>query len=108
MSRPKPPPDGQLTLSLLADLTPLGDGTFKLTPRPVSSDLDTWVTVRDAAGSRTLTDVVPNRFWTRTEVTAAARLAGGFTEAACYGDFSGGVSPSEPEAWRMIIVLRRL
>jgi len=49
MSRPKPPPDGQLTLSLLADLTPLGDGTFKLTPRPVSSDLDTWVTVRDAA-----------------------------------------------------------
>jgi len=34
------------------------------------------VTVRDAAGSRTLTDVVPNRFWTRTEVTAAARLAG--------------------------------
>jgi hypothetical protein len=46
--------------------------------------------------------------WTRTEVTAAARLAGGFTEAACYGDFSGGVSPSAPEAWRMIIVLRRL
>jgi SAM-dependent methyltransferase len=66
------------------------------------------VTVRDAAGSRTLTDVVPNRFWTRTEVTAAARLTGGFTAAACHGDFSDGVSPSAPEAWRMIIVLRRV
>lgn len=65
------------------------------------------VTVRDATGSRTLTDVVPNRFWSRTEVTAAVRLAGGFTVAACYGDFADGVSLSAPEAWRMIIVLRR-
>jgi SAM-dependent methyltransferase len=65
------------------------------------------VTVRDAGGSRTLTDVVPNRFWTGTEVTAAVRLAGGFAVAGCYGDFADGVTLSAPEAWRMIIVLRR-
>ena len=65
------------------------------------------ITVRDGGGSRTLADVVPNRFWTGTEVAAAVRLAGGFTEAACYGDFADEVSVSAPEAWRMIIVLRR-
>jgi SAM-dependent methyltransferase len=66
------------------------------------------VTVRDTSGARTLTDVVPNRFWTGTEVTAAVRLAGGFAEVACYGDFTDDVSLSDREAWRMIIVLRRL
>ncbi len=65
------------------------------------------VTVRDAAGSRTLADVVPNRFWTGTEITAAVRLAGGFTVVGCYGDFADGVSLSDTDAWRMIIVLRR-
>jgi len=66
------------------------------------------VTVRDAAGTRTLADVVPNRFWTGTEVAAAVRLAGGFTAVAGYGDFADGVSLSDREAWRMIIVLRRV
>jgi SAM-dependent methyltransferase len=66
------------------------------------------VTVRDADGARTLTDVVPNRFWTGTEVSAAVRLAGGFAEVACYGDFADGVSLADREAWRMIIVLRRI
>ena len=65
------------------------------------------VTVRDDEGVRTLTDVVPNRFWTGTEVTAAARLAGGLTEVARYGDFAEGVDLSDREAWRMIIVFRR-
>jgi SAM-dependent methyltransferase len=65
------------------------------------------VTVRDDEGARTLTDVVPNRFWTGTEVTAAARLAGGLTEVARYGDFAEGVDLSDREAWRMIIVFRR-
>ena len=55
------------------------------------------VIVRDASGSRTLTDVVPNRFWTGTEVTAAVRLAGGFTVAGCYGDFADEVAVSAPE-----------
>jgi SAM-dependent methyltransferase len=65
------------------------------------------VTVRDAAGSRTVTDVVPNRFWTATEITAATRLAGGFTVTASYGDFADGVPVGAPSAWRMIMILRR-
>jgi SAM-dependent methyltransferase len=56
---------------------------------------------------RTVTDMVPNRFWTATELDAAIRLAGGFTVAARYGDFDGDVSLSAPGAWRMILVLRR-
>jgi len=56
---------------------------------------------------RTVTDVVPNRFWTATELTAAIRLAGGFDVAAGYGDFETDRPVDAPEAWRMILVLRR-
>jgi SAM-dependent methyltransferase len=66
------------------------------------------VTYRKNDGTvRTVTDIVPNRFWTATEVDAAIRLAGGFTIAARYGDFDGDVSLDAPTAWRMIMVLRR-
>jgi SAM-dependent methyltransferase len=54
-----------------------------------------------------VTDIVPNRFWTATELTAAIRLAGGFTVAASYGDFDGDVPVDAADAWRMILVLRR-
>jgi SAM-dependent methyltransferase len=56
---------------------------------------------------RTVADVVPNRFWTATELAAAIRLAGGFTEVASYGDFDADLPVDAPEAWRMILVLRR-
>jgi hypothetical protein len=56
---------------------------------------------------RTVTDVVPNRFWTATELTAAISLAGGFSVAATYGDFDDTTPVDAPEAWRMILVLRR-
>jgi SAM-dependent methyltransferase len=56
---------------------------------------------------RTVTDVVPNRFWTATELTAAVRLAGGFTVAASYGDFETDLPVDAPGAWRMILVLCR-
>ena len=56
---------------------------------------------------RTVTDVVPNRFWTATELTAAIRLAGGFTVAASYGDFETDSPVDAPDAWRMILVLGR-
>ena len=36
-------------LPLLADLISRGDGTFILRPRLPDSDLDTWITVKDAA-----------------------------------------------------------
>jgi SAM-dependent methyltransferase len=70
------------------------------------------ISVRKADGTtRTVTDVVPNRFWTATEVTAAIRLAGaspgGFTVAATYGDFDATTKVDDPEAWRLILVLRR-
>jgi SAM-dependent methyltransferase len=66
------------------------------------------VTYRRRGGAvRTVTDVVPNRFWTATELTAALRLAGGFAVAASYGDFETDSPVDAPDAWRMILVLRR-
>ena len=66
------------------------------------------ITARMPDGTiRTVTDVVPNRFWTATEVTAAIRLAGGFTVAASYGDFDDTTALDDPAAWRMILILRR-
>ena len=56
---------------------------------------------------RTVTDVVPNRFWTATELTAAISLAGGFAVVASYGDFDADLPVGAPDAWRMILVLRR-
>jgi hypothetical protein len=56
---------------------------------------------------RTVTDVVPNRFWTATELAAAVRLAGGFSVAASYGDFGADLPLDAADAWRMILVLRR-
>lgn len=56
---------------------------------------------------RTVTDVVPNRFWTATELAAAVRLAGGFSVVASYGDFGADLPLDATDAWRMILVLRR-
>jgi hypothetical protein len=56
---------------------------------------------------RTVTDLVPNRFWTATELTAAIRLAGGFAVVASYGNFEADAPVTAPDAWRMILVLRR-
>lgn len=65
------------------------------------------ITARDASGCRTVTDVVPNRFWTATEVTAAVAVAGSFAVVGRYGDFAGEVGLTDAGAWRMIVVLRR-
>jgi SAM-dependent methyltransferase len=78
---------------------------------------------------RTVSDVVPNRFWTLTEFTAAVALsnlvvpanpvaptspvalaasaAGGLELVASYGDFDDSTPLESPTAWRMILVLRR-
>ena len=66
---------------------------------------------------RTVSDVVPNRFWTLTEFTAAVALAnaraqagtdagGGFELVASYGDFDETTALDAPSAWRMILILR--
>jgi hypothetical protein len=73
------------------------------------------ITTTSPAGEvRTVTDVVPNRFWTLTEFTAAVRLAaglgdcdGGFSLTASYGDFDETTPLDAPTAWRMILVLSR-
>jgi SAM-dependent methyltransferase len=56
---------------------------------------------------RTVSDVVPNRFWTSAELAAAIRLAGGFAVEASYGDFNDITTLDDPTAWRMILILRR-
>ena len=73
---------------------------------------------------RTVSDVVPNRFWTLTEFTAAVTLAntvalanaragaaegssGGFELVASYGDFDETTALDSPAAWRMVLILRR-
>jgi SAM-dependent methyltransferase len=64
---------------------------------------------------RTVSDVVPNRFWTLTEFTAAVRLANANATAAgarpldlvaSYGDFDDTTALDAPTAWRMILILR--
>jgi hypothetical protein len=71
--------------------------------------------------------VVPNRFWTLTEFTAAVALAnaaladpaaaasalvnpggtGTFELVASYGDFDETTALDAPTAWRMVFILRR-
>jgi SAM-dependent methyltransferase len=85
-----------------------GGGSDEIDPITQITREHVSVTYHKRGGSvRTVTDVVPNRFWTMTELTAAIRLAGGFAVAASYGDFDAGTSVDAADAWRMILVLRR-
>ena len=54
---------GSIQLPIMADFLPRGDGSFILRPRLVESDLDTWISPKDAAkilgvSSRTIYDLV--------------------------------------------------
>jgi SAM-dependent methyltransferase len=83
---------------------------FFAAERRTSSEWSTEVSVtyhKRGGPVRTVTDVVPNRFWTATELTAAVRLAGGFDVVASYGDFDSDLPVGAADAWRMILVLRR-
>jgi SAM-dependent methyltransferase len=62
------------------------------------------IDVRAPWGEQRVEEVLAQRFWTRDELRAAARLAG-LTVAAQYGDFAG-IPLDAPQAWRMISVLR--
>jgi SAM-dependent methyltransferase len=85
-----------------------GGGSDEIDPVTQITREHVSVTYHKRGGSvRTVTDVVPNRFWTATELTAAIRLAGGFAVVASYGDFDADTSVDAPDAWRMILVLRR-
>jgi SAM-dependent methyltransferase len=77
---------------------------------PLTQVTDEHMTIKATAEDgtvRTVSDVVPNRFWTLTEFTAAVRLAGGYELAASYGDFDDTTALDAPTAWRMILILRR-
>ncbi len=78
---------------------------------PLTQVTDEHMTIKATAADgtiRTVSDVVPNRFWTLTEFTAALRLAGGYELAASYGDFDDTTTLGAPTAWRMILILRRV
>jgi SAM-dependent methyltransferase len=85
-----------------------GGGTDEIDPVTQITREHVSVTYHPPAGPvRTVTDVVPNRFWTATELIAAIRLAGGFAVAAIHGDFDDGTAVDAADAWRMILILRR-
>ncbi|MFF4236629.1 class I SAM-dependent methyltransferase [Actinomadura geliboluensis] len=87
-----------------------GEPGDRLDPVTQIADDHVTMTITDGDGTRVIRDVVPYRFWTATELDAAIRLAGGLDTVARYGDFGAGedaVALTDPEAWRMITILRR-
>lgn len=67
---------------------------------------DVHVRLEYSAGPLVVEEVVPSRNWTEAEVRAAVGSAGGYAIEHCYGDFTA-IALDDPEAWRMIFVLRR-
>jgi SAM-dependent methyltransferase len=63
------------------------------------------IDVRAPWGEQRIEEVLSQRFWTRDELCAAARLAG-LTVAARYGDFRD-TPLDDPRAWRMMTVFRQ-
>jgi SAM-dependent methyltransferase len=74
---------------------------------PITQIVDDHVTiaVTGAGRTRVVKGVVPYRFWTATELEAAVRLAGSLEIVKQYGDFAG-IDIADPQAWRLITVLR--
>jgi SAM-dependent methyltransferase len=74
---------------------------------PITQIVGDHVTIAVTANgaTRVVKGVVPYRFWTATELYAAMRLCGSLEAAATYGDFAG-LGVGDPEAWRLITVVR--
>ncbi|MBO2450062.1 class I SAM-dependent methyltransferase [Actinomadura barringtoniae] len=84
-----------------------GEPTDLLDPvTQIADDHVTMTITRDGGPPRVISDVVPYRFWTATELAAAIRLSGTLQVVAQYGDFAD-IGITDPDAWRMITVLRR-
>jgi SAM-dependent methyltransferase len=93
-----------------------GGRTDRIDPlTQVTNEHMTITATYDDGTIRTVSDVVPNRFWTLTEFTAAIALsnaqsagsAGHLDLVASYGDFDEATTLDAPSAWRMILILRR-
>jgi SAM-dependent methyltransferase len=79
----------------------------RINPLTQVTDEHMTITATAADGTvRTVSDVVPNRFWTLTEFTAALQLAGVLGLVASYGDFDQTTALDAPTAWRMILILQ--
>lgn len=96
-----------------------GGRTDRIDPLTQVTDEHMTIAATAADGTiRTVCDVVPNRFWTLTEFTAAIELAnarlarqggdqaGDLELVATYGDFDETTPLDSPGAWRMVLVLR--
>jgi SAM-dependent methyltransferase len=81
-----------------------GDGDEPMDPLTQVSRMLVSMDVTGPQGERRFAEVLPQRFWTRDELDAAARLAG-LRVAAWYGDYGGGPLDG-PHAWRMLTVFR--
>ncbi|HKE65117.1 MAG TPA: class I SAM-dependent methyltransferase, partial [Micromonosporaceae bacterium] len=82
-----------------------GEDTDLIDPVTQITQLHVTVATSGPGGEHSVTSIEPDRFWTRDEMHAAARLAGMRVDGE-YGDFSGDVGLADPSAWRMIHVLR--
>jgi SAM-dependent methyltransferase len=84
-----------------------GGRNDKINPLTQVTEEHMTITATTADGIiRTVSDVVPNRFWSLTEFTAAIALAGGYQLAASYGDFDETTTLDAPTAWRMVLILQ--
>ena len=84
-----------------------GGRTDQIDPLTQVTDEHMTITATAADGTvRTVSDVVPNRFWTLTEFTAALQLASVLRLVASYGDFDVTTPLDAPTAWRMILILQ--
>jgi SAM-dependent methyltransferase len=84
-----------------------GESGDRLDPITQIVDDHVTITVHRDGDTQVIEGVVPYRFWTATELTAAVRLSGALEVVAQYGDFDGDIPLNAPEAWRMITVFRR-
>jgi SAM-dependent methyltransferase len=81
-----------------------GDGDEVIDPITQITNVRVSIEVTRPGGGHMLAEMLPQRFWTRDELAAAARLAD-LEVTAVFGDFAD--SPLDgPHAWRMITVLR--
>lgn len=83
-----------------------GEPQDRLDPLTQIVDDHVTITVTRGTETRVVQGVVPYRFWTATELTAAVRLSGRLEVAARHGDFIDGVPVDSPDAWRLITVFR--
>ncbi|MGH3390285.1 MAG: class I SAM-dependent methyltransferase, partial [Actinomadura sp.] len=83
-----------------------GEPHDRLDPITQIADDHVTITVTENGRTRVIQDIVPYRFWTATELTAAIRLSGALEIIAQHGDFTDDLPLDSPAAWRMITTLR--